>query len=186
MSTDLSGADFKYLNTRTRLEPVDIPPSLRSASYVHCVCSPTRALVIHSQFTPTWSPDLIYEPIPDRCIPSELPSLRKLFALLGPKSVFSPNHEEAWAFFGVDPRECASREKNGIEDVAQKFFAEGADTIIVIRSGAMGAYVKRRGEEGVWVEAYHRTTDKVVDVTGAGTSSSIPSRIRPIDALHFA
>ncbi|GAA5936785.1 hypothetical protein JCM1841_006457 [Sporobolomyces salmonicolor] len=171
--------DFEYLTPRTRLEPKDLPSQLRTSQYLHFVCSPTRALVIHSQLqpplnpTPSWQPTLIYEPIPDRCTPDELPSLRNVLPHV---AVFSPNHEEAWAFYGVGVGEVARSGKAGIEDVAQRFFEEGAKDMVVIRSGALGAYAIRRGEDkGVWVPAYHSYSDeeaqkKVVDVTGAGNS----------------
>ncbi|GAA5865697.1 hypothetical protein JCM1840_003222 [Sporobolomyces johnsonii] len=171
--------DFEYLTPRTRLEPKDLPSQLRTSQYLHFVCSPTRALVIQSQLhpplnpTPSWQPTLIYEPIPDRCTPDELPSLRNVLPHV---AVFSPNHEEAWAFYGIGVEEVARRGKEGIEEVAQRFFAEGAKEVVVIRSGALGAYAIRRGEEkGVWVPAYHSYSDeaaqrKVVDVTGAGNS----------------
>ncbi|GAA6000030.1 hypothetical protein JCM10207_006020 [Rhodosporidiobolus poonsookiae] len=170
--------DFEYLTPRTRLEPKDLPAPLRTSSYLHFVCSPTRALVIHSQLqpplnaTPTWRPKLVYEPIPDRCTPEELPSLREILPHV---EVFSPNHVEAWAFNGVGPDEVERRGKEGIEEVARRFFDEGALGAVVIRSGPLGAYAIRRGEEkGVWVPAYHAYGEegkgKVVDVTGAGNS----------------
>lgn len=95
--------------------------------------------------------------------------MRKVLPLV---KVFSPNHEEAWAFFGVGVEEVERRGKAGVEEVARRFFAEGAEGIVLIRSGAWGAYAVRKGEEkGVWVPAYHRYgSEKVVDVTGAGNS----------------
>lgn len=187
----LYSSDFKYLTPRTRLEPIDLPPSLRSTTHLHYVCSPTRALVIHSQLlpplnpTPTWLPNLVYEPIPDRCLPTELPALRQVLPHLG---VFSPNHEEAWAFYGVSVEEVKRRGKEGIEEVARRFVEEeGAGGVVLIRSGALGAYAVKKGEkEGVWVPAYHRYgSEKVVDVTGAGNSflvSPAPAPRRPSPA----
>lgn len=156
-----------------------MPAPLRTARSLHFVCSPTRALTIHSQLqpplnpTPEWQPQLVYEPIPDRCVPEEMPSLRKILPHI---HVFSPNHEEAWSFFGVGPEEAARRGKEGIEEVARRFFDDGAASIVVIRSGPLGAYALRKGEErGIWVSAYHAyqpggQDGKVVDVTGAGNS----------------
>lgn len=56
--------DFCYLNERVRLEPVQYPPSLRQAEWLHFVCSPTRAIAIQSQLGEKtgWIPKLIYEP----------------------------------------------------------------------------------------------------------------------------
>jgi sugar/nucleoside kinase (ribokinase family) len=132
------------------------------------VCSPTRAVVIQSQLGPLGiSPRLVYEPIPDRCVPSELPALRTVLRHL---HVFSPNHEEAAAFFGIDADEVERQGKAGVEDVARRFREEGAK-FVVIRSGGWGAFTLREGEEGFWVKAYWEgRLDKVVDVTGAGNS----------------
>ncbi|GAA5883903.1 hypothetical protein JCM3774_003045 [Rhodotorula dairenensis] len=179
--------EFEYLSHRTRLEPKDLPPPLRTAQYLHFVCSPTRALEITAQLrpehnsTPEWQPRLVYEPIPDRCRPDEMGPLRKVLPSI---AVFSPNHEEAWAFFGVSAADANARGRPGVEIVARKFLEEGAADLVVIRSGPMGAYALRRsgGEEeevgdevGFWVPAYHsyetgKSTGKVVDVTGAGNS----------------
>ncbi|GAA5958664.1 hypothetical protein JCM8115_000317 [Rhodotorula mucilaginosa] len=178
--------EFKYLSHRTRLEPKDLPPPLRTAQYLHFVCSPTRALEIQAQLrpednsTPQWQPRLVYEPIPDRCRPDELDALRLVLPSI---AVFSPNHEEAWAFFGVSAAEANRRGRPGVEEVARKFLEEGAADLVVIRSGPMGAYALRRSggaEEDAaaaafWVPAYHsyetgKSTGKVVDVTGAGNS----------------
>jgi len=42
---------------------------------------------------------------------------------------------------------------------------------VIIRSGAMGAYVATRAKGGKWVDAFWTDNkDKVVDVTGAGNS----------------
>lgn len=179
-------SDFEYLTPRKRLEPNDLPPRLRTAQYLHFVCSPTRALVIAAQLSPSFSPSLVYEPIPDRCTPDELPALREVLPLV---RVFSPNHEEAAAFFGLGPEEVARGERGGIEDTARRFLDLGAADVVLIRSGPLGAYAVRRGQEenGVWVPAYHsyadgRATGKVVDVTGAGNSFLVRARAvsRPV------
>lgn len=41
---------------------------------------------------------------------------------------------------------------------------------MIIRSGSMGAYIACRSQPGVWIDAYWRTEQRVVDVTGAGNS----------------
>ena len=165
--------DFEYLTERTRLEPKDFPPAMRHSSWLHYVCSPTRAKVIATQLapplnpTPEWQPHRCFEPIPDRCVPAEMASLREILPGL---AVFSPNHEEAWAFYGVEVDEVARRGKAGVEEVGRKLRAEGATGHIVIRSGAWGAWcVDKEGKE-VWVDAYHTNPQRVIDVTGAGNS----------------
>ena len=41
---------------------------------------------------------------------------------------------------------------------------------IVVRSGALGAYVASRRHTGRWIDAYWEDHSKVVDVTGAGNT----------------
>lgn len=168
--------DFKYLTPRTRLEPQDLPSEFHSSKYLHFVCSPTRALVIHSQLSSAiWRPSLVYEPIPDRCIPEELPALREILPHI---EIFSPNHEEAASFYGISPAQVLERGKEGIEEIAKRFLKEeGAKDLVIIRSGAWGAFTVRKGEEenGFWTEAYYPYDDteaqkRVKDVTGAGNS----------------
>lgn len=98
--------------------------------------------------------------------------------------MFSPNHEEAAGFFGIDGEgaEFKARGKKGIEDVARRFRNEtGAKCEIVIRSGAMGAFVlpaSGGSEGGIWSEAYfeeHEAKEKVNDVTGAGNAFLVSS-----------
>lgn len=107
-------------------------------------------------------------------------SLRKILPFL---AVFSPNHEEAGAFFSLSPEDLAKEGKAGIELVARRFMEEGAGGHVIIRSGAMGAYVLSCDMEGLWIEAYHQTLPANFDPTGAGNSflgSSPPpsSRVR--------
>lgn len=175
-----ASTEFRYLNERRRLEPVDFPPSLRSSTFLHFCCSPSRSLVIQSQLSPPWAPALAFEPIPDRCVPAELPALARIMPHL---AVFSPNHEEAWAFFGKTPAEVKEMGRRGIEVVARKFVDEvGAHKDVVIRSGAMGAYALRTGQQGVWVPAYHTDVENVVDVTGAGNSFMVRAALGLIPA----
>ncbi|GAA5978112.1 hypothetical protein JCM5350_007399 [Sporobolomyces pararoseus] len=168
--------DFRYLTPRTRLEPQDLPSEFHSSKYLHFVCSPTRALVIHSQLSSAiWRPSLVYEPIPDRCIPEELPALREILPHI---EIFSPNHEEAASFYGISPAQVLERGKEGIEEIAKRFLKEeGAKDLVIIRSGAWGAFTVRKGKEenGFWTEAYYPYDDteaqkRVKDVTGAGNS----------------
>lgn len=76
----------------------------------------------------------------------------------------------------MQAEEANARGKEGIEEVARRFFQEGAEGVVLIRSGALGAYAVKKGEKrGIWVPAFHsyedgKSTGKVVDVTGAGNS----------------
>jgi hypothetical protein len=82
----------------------------------------------------------------------------------------SPNAEEALALLSLPLPPTRSL----IERAANKFLeigvgAEGTGCVI-IRSGAMGAFVKTRASQGMWVGAFWCIDDvgKVVDVTGTG------------------
>ncbi|KAH8999376.1 Ribokinase-like protein [Lactarius akahatsu] len=155
---------FQYLTPRLR-----ITPSLSRPATLHFICSPTRAAVIVSQVAQVedWSPISVYEPIPDRCIPEELPALRDVLPLI---SVLSPNAEEALALL-ADPSPVS---KSSIERACKSFLdfgvGPGGTGSVVIRSGSLGVYVASRSQSGAWIDAYWRTEGRVVDVTGAGNS----------------
>lgn len=83
---------------------------------------------------------------------------------------FSPNAEEALSLLSLP----LPPTKSTIEKAARKFLdfgiATGGQGSVVIRSGQLGAYVKSRGKNGIWVEAYWTESEEdaqhVVDVTG--------------------
>ncbi|KAI9466751.1 Ribokinase-like protein [Lactarius psammicola] len=161
---------FQYLTPRMRITPRDlIETSLFRPATLHFICSPTRAAVIVSQVAEVedWSPISVYEPIPDRCIPEELPALRDVLPLI---SVLSPNAEEALSLL-ADPSPVS---KSSIERACKSFLDFGVGPsgtgAVVIRGGSLGAYVASRSQPGTWIEAYWRTEERVVDVTGAGNS----------------
>ena len=141
------------------------------------MCSPTRAAVIISEIDALgWrnKTKLVYEPIPDMCIPSEMPALRKVLPRI---HYFSPNHEEAGTFYGLNPEteheESAKMQR--IAELAQRYLHEGAPDTVIIRAGKLGAYAKKRDgtkslRDGVWIPPYHQSPDRVVDVTGAGNA----------------
>ena len=68
-----------------------------------------------------------------------------------------------------------------IEEAAAKFLdygvGDGGKGSVIIRSGALGAYVVSRTAKGRWVEAFWGPNDlhRVVDVTG--TCKSRPSQM---------
>lgn len=105
---------FQYLTPRIRLTPNDLSDTvLANPKMLHFICSPARALTITSEVEAQgWKPITIYEPIPvcalhadstwnqlslifvkDRCIPEELPSLKKVLHLISIlRSVHEVNH----------------------------------------------------------------------------------------------
>jgi len=163
---------FKYLTPQVRLTPRDLNgTALHRPKILHFICSPTRALTIVSDVREVegWSPITIYEPIPYRCVPGELPSLIEVLPSI---SILSPNAEEALGLLSVPLP--VTQEK--IEEAAAKFLDYGAGDSgtgsVIIRSGALGAYVASRTTKGRWVEAFWGPNEihRVVDVTGAGNA----------------
>lgn len=82
----------------------------------------------------------------------------------------SPNAEEALNLLSLP----LPPNKSIIEKAARKFLDFGIGNeghgSVVVRSGELGAYVKSRGKNGVWVDAYWTESQEgaqhVVDVTG--------------------
>ena len=92
-----------------------------------------------------------------------------------PRPVFSderrsPNAEEALGLLSISLPVTQVK----IEEAAAQFLdygvGDGGKGSVIIRSGALGAYVASRTTEGRWVEAFWGPNDlcHVVDVTGTG------------------
>jgi sugar/nucleoside kinase (ribokinase family) len=95
-----------------------------------------------------------------------------LLKVLPSITILSPNAEEALSLLSLDKQPPT---KWRIEQAAETFleFGIGIDGTgcIVIRCGEMGAYVKSRAREGMWIDAFWNSREdskKIVDVTGAG------------------
>lgn len=163
---------FEYLTPRIRITPNDIQSTWAACPRtLHFICSPTRAAAIISEVHQVegWKPLMIYEPIPDRCIPAELPALREVLPFV---YVLSPNAEEALSLLGY----ALPPTKVSIERAAAEFLSfgvgESGQGVVIIRSGPLGCFALTRAHGGRWIEAYWSTEDseKIVDVTGAGNS----------------
>ncbi|KAJ7667811.1 Ribokinase-like protein [Mycena polygramma] len=161
---------FDYITPRIRIIPQDFQGTrLQYSTTLHFICSPSRASVIMSevQQTPGWHPTIIYEPIPDRCVPDELGPLVKILPQI---DILSPNAEEALGLLSLP----LPPSKGRIEEAAQKFLELGVGVdgngCVVIRSGSMGACVALKDRSARWVPAFwtEKDADKIVDVTGAG------------------
>jgi len=162
---------FEYLTPRIRITPKDLAPENLS-DYLHFICSPARAKSIMDEVDEIegWHPTTIYEPIPDRCVPEELPALRVILPKI---DILSPNAMEALTILSMSV-ENVTREM--VEDACLQLLAmdvgkEGKGAVI-IRSGELGAYVKQGRKKGLWIDAYwgENRLEKVVDVTGAGNA----------------
>lgn len=88
-------------------------------------------------------------------------------------SLFSPNAEEALSLLSIPIVQPIA--KLTVEEAAQKFLELGAKNAVIIRCGALGAYVLTREGGGKWIEAYWTKDDasRIVDVTGAKLPWSI-------------
>jgi len=120
-----------------------------------------------AQVVEGWSPLSIYEPIPDRCIPEELPALRDVLPFI---SVLSPNSEEALRLLSLP----LPPTKPLIEQACNTFLDFGVGVggagWVIIRSGELGAFIACRSQPGRWIDPYWTIDERVVDVTGAGNS----------------
>ncbi|EAU84575.2 hypothetical protein CC1G_00094 [Coprinopsis cinerea okayama7 len=142
--------NFQYTTPRIRITPRDLEPlGIVKPRTLHFICSPTRAATIISEvkMVKGWEPITIYEPIPVS---------------------LHPNAEEALSLLSM----ASTQTRATIERAADSFldFGIGKENsgFIIIRSGALGAYVKSRSQEGKWIDAYWGDEDRerVVDVTG--------------------
>ncbi|KAI9001247.1 Ribokinase-like protein [Trametes punicea] len=164
---------FKYLTPRIRITPRDLAGTrLGRPRIIHFICSPTRANAIMSEVKEDqdWHPTAIYEPIPDRCVPEELPALKEVLPDI---DVLSPNADEAMSLLSMP----LPPTKELVEEACRRFLemgiGQGGAGSVIIRSGAMGACVGQPGKPLTWVAAYWsgpESMNKVVDVTGAGNS----------------
>lgn len=83
--------------------------------------------------------------------------------------IFSPNAEEALSLLSLP----LPPSKESIELATNKFLEIGVGRNkmgwVIIRCGALGAYMKSEMKKGVWVQAYWtaQDDDKIVDVTGS-------------------
>ncbi|KAL7282156.1 hypothetical protein ACG7TL_003625 [Trametes sanguinea] len=164
---------FDYLVPRIRITPRDLHGTkLERARMIHFICSPTRANAIMSEVKADkdWHPTTVYEPIPDRCIPEELPALKEVLPDL---NVLSPNADEALSLLSMP----LPPTRELVEEACRRFLDMGVGPngtgAVVIRSGAMGACIAQREQPFSWVDAYWSgpgSSSKVVDVTGAGNS----------------
>lgn len=160
---------FEYTTPRIRITPEDLRATgLANPKVLHFICPPERALAIMSEVQDGWSSVTVYEPVPDRCIPEELPALKKVLPLI---SVLSPNAEEALSLLSIPLPPTKTMIEKATKDFLDMGVGKEGSGWVLIRCGALGAYMKSRATNGRWVEAFWaEDVDKVVDVTGAGNS----------------
>ncbi|RMD42486.1 hypothetical protein DV735_g2661, partial [Chaetothyriales sp. CBS 134920] len=162
---------FKYLTAKQRLEERDLDDSQILASSFHMVCSPTRCVSLcagirsrRSALDPNASrPAIVWEPVPDLCVPEELENLR---TAAGSVSVISPNGEEFASFFSSPGLGHLAMVDRVLGRQPDSGFAHPA---FVIREGAQGSFLVA-GDWYIHLPAYHQNNVGVVDPTGGGNT----------------
>ena len=187
--------EFKYLTPKLRLTPRDLSPEVLSeARSFHLICSPGRCIEMAEELrslrhqatkeTSSFSsssgatankPVMIWEPVPDTCIPSNLPAL---ISALAHVDMLSPNHNELVSLFGhttttINPASSSTSAtaKTTIEQQANHLLTQALtqnpDLSIIVRAGAEGCYIAT-ATDSRWLPAYHQDPSKIIDPTGAG------------------
>ena len=161
-----------------RLDHNSLSEQLLFAQTFHFICSGERCgTLVHgilcrrsleqkyNQST-TSRPLLVWEPVPDLCIPEEIDSFRQAIRLV---DIVSPNSEELASLFVEKQRSLA--------DMAAEVLGWGIgpseNGTLIVREGKDGCSAFARGHR-VHLRAYHTSMEgsqsKVVDPTGGGNA----------------
>lgn len=166
--------DFKYLTPKLRLDEKSLLDSQLASNAFHMVCSPVRCISLATglerrrqrldlQSSPR--PRIVFEPIPELALPSEMDNLKLAMRLV---DVLSPNAEELAGFF----RNTGVQTQSEMADLIlhSGIGIDGNGTLIV-REGKDGATLYTRGWS-VHLPAYHTAASAamVKDPTGGGNA----------------
>ncbi|KAI9816226.1 MAG: hypothetical protein M1827_001827 [Pycnora praestabilis] len=178
--------DFRYLTPKLRLDHNALSSSLLLSKSFHLICSPSRCIDLvtnvtaspkqaHSDQVPL-RPLFIWEPVPDLCIPKELPNCLEALRHV---EVISPNHAELGGFFGYNMTDAGTGGVNRAlvqaccDRLVEKGIGGDGKGAVVVRAGKSGCYLAAPGLKR-WFPAYHQAetangdNKKVVDPTGGG------------------
>ncbi|KAJ5994859.1 hypothetical protein N7481_001836 [Penicillium waksmanii] len=154
----LSSKSFHYLAS-----PADLKPRL------------LKLLAIRAQTGISHRPLIIWEPSPLTSNPDNLRASLEVAKLV---DVFSPNHLELAATFGV--LYSSETQKSEIETLALKVLSSGVgpdgNGVVVIRAGENGCLVQSRDAGPKWLPPFYEAgmeeeqASGVVDPTGAGNA----------------
>jgi len=181
----LLAKEFRYTSIVKDITPRDISStSLLASRTFHLHCPPiTVGQYIEDLISSrvdrgfTERPIIVWEPSPSSCNKSNLESCLKAAKLV---DVFSPNHLEIGAFFGItDPNDLDEVTLERLAD-SVRLSGIGVDGsgAIVIRAGHLGCFLASNAVSGRWLPAfYDKKPPKdehghqlVVDPTGAGNA----------------
>ncbi|TQS36859.1 hypothetical protein Golomagni_02682 [Golovinomyces magnicellulatus] len=153
--------DFKYSTPKLRIDVSDIEghPALLLSKSFHLICSPSRCISMvtnlleaRKRLCPlTPKPIIVWEPIPDSCVSSELLNLTNCLSYI---DICSPNHNELLNFFSesstdhsdADPSN-ESLDTDAIEVACEQLLAAMPlqTYALVIRCGKYGVYLAKNG-----------------------------------------
>ncbi|KAK0251608.1 hypothetical protein LTR91_002471 [Friedmanniomyces endolithicus] len=164
---------FKYLTEKKRLTVDGLSPEFLSSRSFHLICSPLRCTHMIQQILAQRAgnhksqPVIIWEPVPDLCVPSELPNTLQAMQHV---QVISPNHEELGSLFS-QTHPAAGVDRALVENHAHRLLDSGigpnSQGAVVVRAGKEGCYIASH-RLARWLPAYHQDSRKVVDPTGGG------------------
>ena len=175
-------AAFKYLTEKLRIDETQLTDEFLLAKVFHLICTPTRCVnlvegILRSReglsgggTDDSNRPRFVWEPVPDSCGPAEL---ENLFKALEYVDVVSPNHQELAALFvrvekDEASNEWAERMKEQCDELLGKGFGDKGG-VVVVRCGEYGCYIASR-DGSKSLPAYHSSSTKVIDPTGAGNA----------------
>ncbi|KAK0276845.1 hypothetical protein LTR35_010239 [Friedmanniomyces endolithicus] len=165
---------FKYLTEKKRLTVDDLSPEFLGSKSFHLICNPLRCtamiqqILTHRTKPNGTNPYIIWEPVPDLCVPTELPNTLQAMQHV---QVISPNHEELASLFS-QTHPATGVDRAIVENHAQRLLASGIGPAktgaVVVRAGKEGCYVASHDGSARWLPAFHQDSTKVVDPTGGG------------------
>lgn len=148
---------FRYTTPKKRLVAADLSPPLVQSRVFHLCCSPSRCRELVAELvarrkdeTPEGEtycrPIVIWEPVPDLCVPDELLNLTNCLPHV---DVCSPNHAELAGFMGdsgLDP-ETGEISTAAVERSCEQLLGSMPlqNYSLVIRAGEKGCYVAKNG-----------------------------------------
>lgn len=178
---------FRYLTPTLNVLPTHFKttPLLSSRSF-HILASPLECLNHISDLFSlrriagfTRQPIIIWEPRPASCSAENLDDFIRAVRLV---DVFSPNHIELAAIFGILMPTKVDRVV--IQEMASKFLkaeiGSSGHGAVIVRAGQDGCFIHSATQPAKWLPAYYEAVDaeaqkagaspKVIDPTGAGNA----------------